>query len=417
MPNPTSRTARRRSSRRSSTAAGVSRTAAKACRSNRRSSTPGRRGRLARSRHGRVGSRSTGTEARSPDSHLEGESRAARRDGPQPVRRQRPRCLHRRPVREGHNNPIACPAASKIGTVEVQTPPLPADSLTGTSTSASRKATTRPPAKSSGSSSTPKSDRTGINVRLVGNVSPNLATGQLTAVHDQTGQLAGSCRTCCRRCLQVGATQIRRRRKGADQPADLRAARRPRRDGPVVGPGQHRSEPSSSFTLTSDPGGGNCPATLGERKFAPAYTANSDTPRQRLQPVPRPHRPRRRRTGAEGRQRHPAEGAAGKLAGIPYCSEARSPPRRRAAAAPSRPARAARRTARSASRRPRPAPAQPDQDRAARRTWPARTRARRSRWRSITPGGRRARTTSAPWWSGWRSTSTRKRPRSTRSPT
>ena len=33
---------------------------------------------------------------------------------------------------KGTNNPIACPAASKIGTVEVQTPSLPADSLTGT---------------------------------------------------------------------------------------------------------------------------------------------------------------------------------------------------------------------------------------------------------------------------------------------
>ncbi len=29
------------------------------------------------------------------------------------------------------NNPIGCPAASKIGTVEVQTPSLPADSMTG----------------------------------------------------------------------------------------------------------------------------------------------------------------------------------------------------------------------------------------------------------------------------------------------
>ncbi len=39
------------------------------------------------------------------------------------------------------------------------------------------------------------------------------------------------------------------------------------------------------------------------------HSENRQHQSRRLQPVPRPHRPRRRRAGAEGRQRHPAEGA------------------------------------------------------------------------------------------------------------
>ena len=89
---------------------------------------------------------------------------------------------------KGTDDPIACPAASKIGTVEVQTPSLPADSLTGTVYVASRKATTPAPANSSGSSSTRVRERYAVNVRLEGKVFPNPATGQLTAIVDDNPQ-------------------------------------------------------------------------------------------------------------------------------------------------------------------------------------------------------------------------------------
>ncbi len=41
------------------------------------------------------------------------------------------RRLHRRPVRQGHPQPGRLPGGSKIGTVSIETPPLPAGSLTG----------------------------------------------------------------------------------------------------------------------------------------------------------------------------------------------------------------------------------------------------------------------------------------------
>ena len=57
---------------------------------------------------------------------------------------------------------------------------------------------------------------------------------------------------------------------------------------------------------------------------------------RRLQPVPRPHRPSRRPAGAEGRQRHPAEGADRQTRRHPLLlGGATSRPRRRAAAKPS----------------------------------------------------------------------------------
>ncbi len=49
---------------------------------------------------------------------------------------------------------------------------------------------------------------------------------------------------------------------------------------------------------------------MAERKFTPTYKANPDSSKAgAYSPVPRPHRAARRRAGAEGRQRHPAEGA------------------------------------------------------------------------------------------------------------
>ena len=113
--------------------------------------------------------------------------------GINPVFRQRPRALHRRAVRtKARTTPIACPAASKIGTVEVQTPSLPPNSLGRHRLRRPSRSKTdrapRVPANSSGSSSTPPRSATGVNVRLIGKVFPNSDTGQLTAVVEDNPQ-------------------------------------------------------------------------------------------------------------------------------------------------------------------------------------------------------------------------------------
>ncbi len=67
------------------------------------------------------------------------QSDSAGRDGHQPVLRHRPGCLHRRSVRQGHQQlGSTCPADSEIGTVTVETPSLPAGRLAAPSMWANR---------------------------------------------------------------------------------------------------------------------------------------------------------------------------------------------------------------------------------------------------------------------------------------
>ena len=81
--------------------------------------------------------------------------------------------------------------------------------------------------------------------------------------------------------------------------------------------------PSSSFTLTSDPAGGGCPQTLGARPFNPGYSAKSDSSAAGA------YSPFHVNIGrVDGEQELKAvdvtlpKGLVGKLAGIPYCTEA-----------------------------------------------------------------------------------------------
>ncbi len=216
---------------------------------------------------------------------------------------------------KGTNDPITCPEASKIGTVEVQTPSLPPDSLGGT-VYIGKPLKNGPGASSSGEQFRifihVTSARYGVNVRLVGKVFPSALTGQITAVVDENPQATfGNFRLH----LNGGA-------KGTLT------------SPPTCGPNTTTTEmtpwssvpdenkPTSSFTLTSFPGGGACPKTLAERKFAPAYTAKTDSTKAGAYSPFRVHIGR-----ADGQQELKAvnvtlpKGLTGNLSGIPYCSE------------------------------------------------------------------------------------------------
>src|SRR5262249_44433139 len=74
--------------------------------------------------------------------------------------------------------------------------------------------------------------------------------------------------------------------------------------------------------LTSDPGGGSCPTSLGARKFTPSYTAASESTAAAKYSPFKVHIGR-----TDGQQEIKAvnvtlpKGLIGRLAGIPYCGE------------------------------------------------------------------------------------------------
>jgi hypothetical protein len=165
---------------------------------------------------------------------------------------------------KGTRNLVACPGASKIGTVAIETPPLPSGSLTGNVYLGQQ--LSRDPASGQAFRIfvVAESARYGISVRLVGNVRADPLTGQLTTTFAQNPQVPFS-------SFLVDFD---------DGP------RAPLSSPPVCGPhetttqlvpwsGSPPSTPSKGFTLTSAPGGGSCAATLAERPFDPGFVAKT----------------------------------------------------------------------------------------------------------------------------------------------
>jgi len=163
--------------------------------------------------------------------------------------------------KKGTDDPIACPESSKIGTVEVATPALDQD-LGGT-------VYVGQPLSNNPTSGNQfrifihaVNDRYGVNVRLVGNVFPNLGTGQLTAVVPNNPQAPFS-------SFKVHLD---------DGPRG--ALTSPPTCGPhtttaVYTPWSGTADVTrtSQFTLGSAPGGGPCAPTLADRPFNPGYDA------------------------------------------------------------------------------------------------------------------------------------------------
>jgi hypothetical protein len=217
---------------------------------------------------------------------------------------------------KGTNNPITCPPASAIGSVEVQTPSLPPNSLGGT-VYVGEPLQNGPNQAGSGEQFRifihVTSVRYGVNVRLIGHIFPNPTTGQLTAVVPDNPQATFS--------------NFRLHLNGGPR-GTLTSP-------PTCGPNLTATEmtpwsgnldqnkPTDTFNLTSYPGGGACPKTLAERPFAPGYTAKSDSTKAGAYS---PFRVRIARP--DGQQELKVvnvtlpKGLTGKLAGIPYCSEA-----------------------------------------------------------------------------------------------
>lgn len=218
-----------------------------------------------------------------------------------------------------------CPAASDIGTVEVEAPPL-AEPLIGDVYVGEQKSSDPESGDLFRILIEAKSEHEGIDARLVGRVKANKTTGDLTAV--VTDQLSGEFAGQLPEGLpQVPFEEIRLHFDGSKQvltsppicTSESTSLFEPwARPGTVV-----TTEPPTKVTLSTDPGGGSCPATMAARKFTPGYSAKSDSTKAGAYS---PFRVRISRT--DGQQELKVvnvtlpKGLTGKLAGIPYCSEA-----------------------------------------------------------------------------------------------
>lgn len=217
-----------------------------------------------------------------------------------------------------------CPAESKIGSVEIVSPPL-ARPLKGDIYVGEQKSSDPTSGEEFRILVEAKEEEEGVDIRLVGHTSANPKTGQLTTTFDEQeiGPLAGK--------LPQGLPQapfesVTLRFDGPHvvltSPPTCSVAESVGQMEPWARPGE-QVPVSSKFVLSSVPGGGTCPQTLGARSFAPSYTAKTDSN------VAGSYSPFRVHIGRpDGQQELKLvnvtlpKGLTGNLSGIPYCSAA-----------------------------------------------------------------------------------------------
>jgi hypothetical protein len=228
---------------------------------------------------------------------------------------------------KGTRNPIQCPAASKIGTASVVTPPLPEGPLTGNVYVGEQKSRNPESGEEFRIFVDAASPRYGVDVRLIGNVVANAKTGQLTAVFDEPAKAVtrgGNKDNLPSGLPQVPFTTFRISIDGGPKAA----LSSPPTCGPNKATGQLTpwsgnapATPSSEFALAKAPGGGACPKTMGERPFAPTFSAQPKS-KQALDFTPFSTSIGR----APGQQELKGidvtlpEGETAKLKGVSYCS-------------------------------------------------------------------------------------------------
>lgn len=166
---------------------------------------------------------------------------------------------------KGTNDPITCPDASKIGSIEVETPSLPG--ILGGEVYAGQPLNNNP---SSGEQFRiflhVTSARFGVNVRLVGKIVPDLETGQITALVEENPQAP----------FESFKVHINGGPRGTLTTPNTCG---PHKTTTVLTPfsGNAAATPFSEFTLDEAPGGKPCPKTLADRPFDPEFTAGPNS--------------------------------------------------------------------------------------------------------------------------------------------
>jgi hypothetical protein len=217
---------------------------------------------------------------------------------------------------KGTSNPVACPEASRVGTVEIESPPLPEENGEGPPLKGPvyvGKQLSRDP--TSGNEYrifvNAVSPRYGVDVRLIGNVSADPVTGQLTTTIADTPQ--------------VPVTSFEVRFDGGAQavltspptcgPNKGNAVMTPWSDNPPA-------HPADSFSMTGAPGGGKCAKTLAERPFGPSFGAGPASAKAgAFSPFSIQIARNDGQQELKGADLVLPPGMTGKLRGIPYCPE------------------------------------------------------------------------------------------------
>jgi hypothetical protein len=221
-------------------------------------------------------------------------------------------------------NSNTCPADSEIGTVEIETPVLPAGSLKGKLYVGEQKSSDPTSGEEFRVLAEAKSEELGIVVRLIGNTSADPKTGQLTTTFDEQ-EVSSIFGPLPKGLPQVPFEAVKLQFDGAHQVLTTPPTCSASTATSVMEPWSTAAStktPSSEFTLSSVPGGGTCPTTLAGRAFSPAYTAKTDNSQGGAFSPFRVHIGR-----VDGQQEVKLanvtlpKGLTGKLAGIPYCSE------------------------------------------------------------------------------------------------
>ena len=213
---------------------------------------------------------------------------------------------------KGTDNPIQCPAGSKIGTVDVKTQAL--DQHLEGNVYIGEPLNQNP---SSGEMFRifihAFNARYGVNVRLVGNVTPNQSTGQVTAVVAKNPQQP----------FEEFIIHVDGGPRGALTSPFTCGPHQTNTDFTPWGtPEVKNATPHSEFELKTAPGGGPCPKTLAERPFDPGYTAGTTNPKAGAYSPFELHLLR-----PDGQQEFRKidvtlpPGMAAKLAGVEYCPE------------------------------------------------------------------------------------------------
>jgi len=219
---------------------------------------------------------------------------------------------------KGTRNPIACPAQSIVGHVKIESPPLvdqthpqPEEALEGNVYAG--KQLSRDPA--SGDEYRifidAKSDRYGIDVRLVGKVRADPITGQLSTTISETPQVPF---TSFDLTFDGGARAVLSSPPTCG-PNKGTAGMTPWSGTPAV-------TRSSSFNLANNPAGGKCPKTLAERPFGPSFAAApASSNAGAFSPVSIQITRPDGQQELKGTEVLLPPGMTGKLRGIPYCPE------------------------------------------------------------------------------------------------
>jgi hypothetical protein len=220
---------------------------------------------------------------------------------------------------KGTTSPVACPPQSIVGTAKIESAPLedlanpqPEEVLEGNvyvGQQLSRDPTSGDEYRIFIEA---KSDRYGISVRLIGNVRADPLTGQLSTTITEAPQVPFT---------SFDLTFVGGARAVLSSPPTCG----PNQTTTTMTPwsGNPAAHPSSAFTLTSAPGGDKCAKTMAERPFSPSFGAGPASSKAGAFSPISIHIAR-----SDGQQELKGAdivlppGMTGKLAGIPYCSEA-----------------------------------------------------------------------------------------------